>query len=69
MAWLTADVLFRVVVEWRSTATSPRAASQLVVRTMVESFYRVEDLTRTYRAARRCGGVVVAGVRTAEPAR
>jgi hypothetical protein len=44
VAWLTANVLSGVVV-MVLYRTSPRAASQLVVRTMVESFYRIEDLT------------------------
>ena len=44
VAWLTANVLsgLIVMVLYR---TSPRTASQLVVRTMVESFYRIEDIT------------------------
>ena len=44
VAWLTANVLSGVIV-MALYRTSPRAASQLVVRTMVESFYRIEDLT------------------------
>jgi hypothetical protein len=44
VAWLTANVLSGVVV-MVLYRTSPRTASQLVVRTMVDSFYRVEDLT------------------------
>jgi hypothetical protein len=44
VAWLTANVLSGVIV-MVPYRTSPRAASQLVVRTMVESFYRIEDLT------------------------
>ena len=44
VAWLTANVLSGVIV-MVLYRTSPRAASQLVVRTMVESFYRIEDLT------------------------
>jgi hypothetical protein len=44
VAWLTANVLSGVIV-MVLYRTTPRAASQLVVRTMVESFYRVEDLT------------------------
>ena len=44
VAWLTAIVLSGhiVVLLYR---TGPRAASRLVVRTMIDSFYRVEDLT------------------------
>ena len=44
VAWLTANVLSSLIV-MVLYRTSPRAASQLVVRTMVESFYRIEDLT------------------------
>ena len=44
VAWLTANVLSGVIV-MVPYRTSPRAASQLVVRTMIESFYRIEDLT------------------------
>jgi hypothetical protein len=44
VAWLTANVLSGVIV-MVLYRTSPRKASQLVVRTMAESFYRVEDLT------------------------
>jgi hypothetical protein len=44
VAWLTANVLSGVIV-MVLYRTSPRKASQLVVRTMVDSFYRVEDLT------------------------
>lgn len=44
VAWLTANVLSGVVV-MVLYRTNPRAASQLVVRTMVESFYRIEDIT------------------------
>jgi hypothetical protein len=44
VAWLTANVLSGLVV-MVLYRTSPRTASQLVVRTMVDSFYRVEDLT------------------------
>ena len=44
VAWLTANVPSGVIV-MVLYRTSPRAASQLVVRTMVESFYRIEDLT------------------------
>ncbi|HET7740852.1 MAG TPA: hypothetical protein VFL67_09415, partial [Mycobacterium sp.] len=44
VAWLTANVLSGVVV-MVLYRTNPRAASRLVVRTMVESFYRIEDIT------------------------
>ena len=44
VAWLTANVLSGVIVMVLYRA-NPRAASQLVVRTMVESFYRIEDIT------------------------
>ena len=44
VAWLTANVLSGVIV-MVLYRTSPWKASQLVVRTMVDSFYRVEDLT------------------------
>jgi hypothetical protein len=44
VAWLTANVLSGVVV-MGLYRTRPRAASKLVIRTMLESFYRVEDLT------------------------
>ena len=44
VAWLTANVLSGVVV-MVLYRTSPRTASQLVVRTMVDSFYRIEDIT------------------------
>lgn len=44
VAWLTANVSSGVIVMVLYRA-NPRAASQLVVRTMVESFYRIEDVT------------------------
>ena len=44
VAWLTANVLSGVVV-MGLYRTRPRAASKLVIRTMLESFYRIEDLT------------------------
>jgi hypothetical protein len=44
VAWLTANVLSGVIV-MVLYRTNPRAASRLVVRTMVESFYRIEDIT------------------------
>ena len=44
VAWLTANVLSGVVV-MSLYRTRPRAASKLVIRTMLESFYRIEDLT------------------------
>ena len=44
VAWLTANVLSAVIV-MVLYRTSPRTASQLVVRTMVDSFYRIEDIT------------------------
>src|SRR4051794_32149651 len=67
VAWLTANVLSGVIV-MVLYRTSPRMASRLVVRTMVDSFYRIEGRHRAYRVARRCGGVVVGGVRIAKPA-
>jgi hypothetical protein len=44
VAWLTANVLSGVIV-MGLYRTRPRAASKLVIRTMLESFYRIEDLT------------------------
>lgn len=44
VAWLTANVLSGVVV-MVLYRTNSRAASRLVVRTMVESFCRIEDIT------------------------
>ena len=68
VAWLTANVLSGVIV-MVLYRTSPRAASQLVVRTMVESFYRVEDLTGRIALLAIVAGLLSLAYRTAEPAR
>ena len=68
VAWLTAIVLSGLVV-MVLYRTRPKAASRLVLNTVVDSFGRVEGHHRPDRAAGDRGRVAVAGHRAAEPAR